>query len=601
MNIRWISGAARRILQPFQSSLRNKLMLIMVVVAVLPLSMVTLFATRTTKSSLSEEVVRTNKVRMEWAAQYFNEKFDQINGVAYSLMLDKTLFPEASGVLPRKTFLDGDELNNYAIDKITPLYTANNKHITSISLYLKNEDRLFIADKEASRSTTDYLNASVDWAHIDQWPQPYNGFINENNGSFTFVRSMNRFENRQVLGGVSITARWNMMDNLLDMIHSETESETYVVDAEGNVLYNPYSGVPTVDKEMLRQALAGKTDQGNLQWKKGFLFYSPAASGKLWLVKFIPAEYVTRGASSTLNFSVFTAIAFILVAIAASIATAYFTTKPIIRLTRSMKAVEIQKFDIGLNEPRGDEIGTLERRFNSMLAKIRELIEIEYKAQIKTRTAQVKAMQAQINPHFLHNALQSIGGLALSRDVPEINEHVRAISDLFRYAIRMKNNLVTVADEMEHVNNYLQIQKLRFRNTINVRIDVDPSCLDGRIPKFSLQPIVENCFVHGLEGKMGQWTIGIRVEKLLDEIEISVSDNGSGISEDDLRDIRERLDKEAFEDEQKESMGLYNVHARIKLLLGEEYGLFVTGNPDGGTTVKLLIPAEQKALEGDLE
>jgi two-component system sensor histidine kinase YesM len=266
-----------------------------------------------------------------------------------------------------------------------------------------------------------------------------------------------------------------------------------------------------------------------------------------------------------------------------------------------MKAVEIQNFDVGLLELRSDEIGTLERRFNSMLGKIRELIQIEYKAKIEKRTAQVKAMQAQINPHFLHNALQSIGGFALSRNVPEINEHVRAISDLFRYAIRMKSDLVKLADELEHVDNYLRIQKLRFQNMINVHLDVDDDCLACRLPKFSLQPLVENCFIHGLEGKMEQWVITIRAERVLDEIEISIADNGVGIDEERLKEIRRGLDQETEDPERGDSMGMNNVNTRIKLLFGEEYGLFVSSVQGEGTTVKLLIPALERSNEEGLE
>lgn len=231
----------------------------------------------------------------------------------------------------------------------------------------------------------------------------------------------------------------------------------------------------------------------------------------------------------------------ILLAIILSVLIAYFTTKPIIRLTRSMKAVEHLNFNVGVDKLRSDEIGTLERRFNSMLQKIKELVQIEYKSKIEKRTAQLKAMQAQINPHFLYNALQSIGGVALSRNAPEIYEYVRALSELFRYTIKMKSDLVTVADEIEHVTNYLQIQKLRFQDTIHIQIDIEEDCGIYELPKFILQPIVENCFVHGLEGQMGQWMITIRVEKMMDEIEISIEDNGLGIDEVRLEEIRRQL------------------------------------------------------------
>ena len=588
-----LGRAARRMLLPFRKSLRYRLMLIMVAIAVLPLSMVTLFAAKTTRHSLSTEVVRSNEARMEWAADYFDEKFEQLNAVTYSLLLDKNLVPDASGN-PGGQQGAPQALGPYTTEKMRLLYSANNKYITRITLYLKSMNRLFTVDKDASGSTDQVLTPEADWDALGKTHKAVSRLLAGNNDTFTLVRSMNRFENRQLLGGVTVNARWNMMKSVLDMVHSEPGSEVFVVDAGGKPLYEPYSKQTSIDPETLQRAVSNPAEPGNLELKKGFLFYQPTLSRQLWIIKFIPIQYVTEGASSTLNFSLVTAIAFIIVAIAVSIATAYFTTKPIIRLTRSMKAVEIQNFDVGLRKPRSDEIGTLERRFNSMLGRIRELIQIEYKAKIETRTAQVKAMQAQINPHFLHNALQSIGGLALSRNVPEINEHVRAISDLFRYAIKAKTDLVTIADELEHVGNYLHIQKLRFRDMLHfdIEAEADEFLRDSLIPKFSLQPIVENCFIHGLERKMETWSISIRAERLLGEIEISISDNGVGMDEARLEEVRMQLSQMPENTAQGDSMGMNNVNARIKLLLGEEYGLFLTSAEGGGTTVRMVIPAE---------
>ncbi|NIK68616.1 histidine kinase [Paenibacillus sp. BK720] len=593
MRIKWVSHALRGIVRPFQISLRYKLMLLMVLIAVLPLSLVTLFATKTTKHSLASEVIRSNESRMEWAAKYFDEKFDQLQAVSYSLLLDSTLFPNANDGAVQSEGTPSF-VNQYTIDRLKSLYSANNKNIAQVALYLKSQNRLYVVDKDAGISTDRLKTPQVDWGAIGRSHESLNLLLNNGKNTFSIVRSMNRFPDREVLGGVKLEVRWKMMNSVLDMVHSESNSEVFVADANGNVMYNPYSERIATEPETVKAALAGPGGQGYTESKRGFLFYQPSVSGQVWIVKFIPMEYVTEGASSTLNFSLITALAFAIVAIAASVLIAYITTRPIIRLTQSMKAVEIQNFEVDIREPRSDEIGTLERRFNSMLGRIKELIQTEYKATIEKRTAQVKAMQAQINPHFLHNALQAIGGIALSRNVPEINEHVRAISDLFRYTIRMKSDLVTVADELEHARNYLQIQKLRFQSMIEVRIDADEECLGCTIPKFSLQPIVENCFFHGLEGKMDAWSITIRVEKVLDEIEISIADNGIGIEESRLADIRRQLSQPADGQENGESMGISNVNARIKLLFGDEYGLFISSEWKAGTTVKLLIPAHEE-------
>ncbi|MCP3772738.1 sensor histidine kinase [Paenibacillus sp. MZ04-78.2] len=582
----------KRLFHRFQKSLRYKLMLLMVTIAIMPLILVTLFAANTTKQSLSLEVIRSNESRMDWAAKYLDEKFDQLQAVSYSLLLDHNLFPNGSGGLDNGAN-SADAADSYIQEKLRSLYIANNKNIVRISLYLKSKHRLFVVDKDAVSSTGQLQAPFGSWGDLDQSFESVNRVMDAAHNNFTLVRTMNRFENREVLGGISLDVRWNMMNSVLDMIHSEPNSQVMILDNQGNVMYNPYanSQQEALPGEVLKEAAANSDGPGHMELKQGLIFYQPAVSGQLRIVKFIPMNYLTKGASSTLSFSFFTAVIFIVLAIMAAILTAYYTTKPIIRLTKSMKAVEFQNFDVSVSDIRSDEIGTLERRFNSMLQRIKELIQIEYKSKIEKRTAQLKAMQAQINPHFLQNALQAIGGIAISRNVPEIYEHVRAISDLFRYTIRMKSDLVTVADELEHVSNYLQIQKLRFQDMIRIHLNVDDECRSCQIPKFSLQPIVENCFVHGLEGKMAEWSITITAQKVLDEIEISIEDNGVGMEETRLEELRSRLNDESEERELGESLGLGNVHSRIKLIFGEEYGLFIDSRAGAGTTVKVVIPA----------
>jgi two-component system sensor histidine kinase YesM len=593
MALQGVRNMIRILLHPFRKSLRYKLMLMMVAIAVLPLSLVTLFAAATTKQSLSAEVIRSNESRINWAGIYFDEKFNQLQTITYSLLLDNNLFPTANGPSNSDGYSPIDVLDSYIKEKLRALYIANNNQITQFTLYMKSMQRLYIVDKDAVR-TTDQLNTpTLDWRTMEHSFESFTLIRNANHNVFTYARSMNRFQDREVLGGVSIDVRWKMMNSVLDMLHTEPNSQVIIADAKGDLIYDPYdiSERVAIEKSDMERAFASPKGQGFIRTKQGFLFYRPVVSGQMWLIKFIPFSYVTAGASSTVNFSFVTAVIFIVLAIVVSILMAYFTTKPIIRLTKSMKALEFQNFDVGVSEIRSDEIGTLERRFNSMLHRIKELIQVEYKSKIDKRTAQLKAMQAQINPHFLNNALQVIGGIALSRKEPEIYEHIRAISDLFRYAIKMKSDIVSIDDEIEHVSNYLHIQKLRFQHMLNIQLEIDEECRSCQIPKFSLQPIVENCFLHGLEGKMGKWSIVIQAQRILDEVEISIKDNGIGIDEERLQQIRKYLNQESEESSFGDSMGLGNVNSRIKIIFGEEYGLFVTSGTGAGTTVKLVIPA----------
>ncbi|QGQ95631.1 sensor histidine kinase [Paenibacillus psychroresistens] len=580
-------------LAPFRKSMRYKLMLLLVVITVMPLSFVTFYAIETNKQSVSSEIIRSNESRMNWAARYFDEKFEQLQAITYSLVLDNMLFPTANDsaiAANQNNLLVSD---TYINEKLKSIYLANNNIISQITLYIKSKQRLYNMDKDAFTTTSQLGTLNVDWKSMDELHDSFNKIINSNSSGFTLLRSMNRFETREVLGGVALNVRWKMMNSVLDMIHSEGKSQVFILDEQAKILYNPYSDQQelTFDSAVLKSVIAHPTDSGYMKLKEGYLFFQPVVSSNLWIIKMIPMSYITEGAASTLNFSFITALIFIVLAIIASIMIAYFTTKPIIRLANSMKAVEYQNFDVGVSQIRSDEIGTLERRFNSMLQRIKELIQFEYKSKMEKRTAQLKVLQAQINPHFLYNALQAIGGVALSKKVPEVYEHVRAMSDLFRYTVKMKDDLVTISAEMEHINNYLHIQKLRFQGNLQIHVELDSECGDSLIPKFSLQPIVENCFVHGLEQKMGVWTIGVSVQKVLDEIEITIEDNGIGMDDKRLEEINQHLYH--ISDDQfgnNDSIGLKNVDSRIKLTFGEGYGIFVTGSIETGTTVRVIIP-----------
>lgn len=257
---------------------------------------------KTTKQSLSLEIIRSNESRMDWAAKYFDEKFSQLHSVAYSLLMDNNLFPNATGeTMNTSNGLDTGKL--YIDEKLRSLYVANNTNIASISLYLNAKQRMYIVDKDAVRSTDQMLNLALEGGESANNHQTVNKIVKSTHNNFKLVRSMNRFEDHEILGGVFIEARWNMMDNVINMIHSEPNSQVLVLDAQGNIMYNPYPVQTMINQEMLDKAIHSPMEPGFIESKQGILFYQPVVSAELWIVKFIPISYVNEGASNTLSFS----------------------------------------------------------------------------------------------------------------------------------------------------------------------------------------------------------------------------------------------------------------------------------------------------------
>lgn len=220
----------------------------------------------------------------------------------------------------------------------------------------------------------------------------------------------------------------------------------------------------------------------------------------------------------------------------------------------------------------------------------------EYSSNILDKQAELYTLQSQINPHFLYNTLESIRGKAYAEGQNDIAEMTEALSSFFRYSISRKGNTVTMEEELINVRNYFKIQQFRFDNRFNldIRLQNRDELIYCRLPKLTLQPLVENAIYHGLEEKMGQGRITISAFATDARIVIKVSDNGIGIPEDTLAAIRDSLhdlNKEPLiSDNRNTGIALNNVNRRIKLLYGETFGLSINSTLGFGTDLEITIP-----------
>jgi two-component system sensor histidine kinase YesM len=249
-----------------------------------------------------------------------------------------------------------------------------------------------------------------------------------------------------------------------------------------------------------------------------------------------------------------------------------------------------------------DEITELGMSFNIMIGKIRDLVAAKTREQEALQKAELRALQAQINPHFLYNTLDTIIWMAESRRTGEVVEIVRALSSFFRLSLSKGQDWITIAEEVERTRSYLTIQKMRYRDILDYAIEVDPQTSGNTILKLLLQPLVENALYHGIKNKRqgGQITVRIRQPRP-DEVRLEVEDNGIGMAPDKLARLQALLvdngapvNDRAVNDSavQRESgFGIANVHKRVKLYYGEPYGLSIWSELHTGTRVTVVIPA----------
>ncbi|UUZ81283.1 sensor histidine kinase [Paenibacillus sp. P26] len=318
----------------------------------------------------------------------------------------------------------------------------------------------------------------------------------------------------------------------------------------------------------------------------------------LTMVKFVPAAAVNESANRTLNRSLiiqFIAVAFVLV-LAAILS--YRTIAPVKRSLRSIARVETGNFELGPATGRTDELGVLEHRFHTMVRNLDDLMNREYRNRLELSTARLKMLQAQINPHFLYNTLQSIGTLALRHGSEEISDKIAELGAILRYSMDLESETVPLQAEIRHIEHYLSLQTGRFKNRLSYTMSCPAEALHVQVPKMILQPLVENSIIHGMEKGKGTGTVHIGIELQTHRLCIRVMDNGKGMEPAVLERIRREYAERQLHSGQERGIGLINVLQRSRLYYDPGFEWDIQSTPYEATVISLRLPLNHISERG---
>ena len=302
----------------------------------------------------------------------------------------------------------------------------------------------------------------------------------------------------------------------------------------------------------------------------------------------MPQEILRQNQALLTRNLIFTAAAMIVLI---TIAISYITkslTRPLEQLTETITRIRSGNTELRAAYREEDEIGRLGKEFNEMLDEIQRLIGKEYESQLLLNRAEYKALQAQINPHFLYNTLDTMSSISSIQNCEIVSSLCQSLSGIFRYSLDMKHPYSTVAKEINHLKNYIFVMNVRMREEVRYRFDIADDVLQDSIPRISLQPLVENALNHGLKNKHGEKCVSVTAEEKEGLLLLSVTDNGVGTDSAKLNQKLQENDKDVIES--GNSIGIYNINARLKMLYGEDYGLSVESAYGEGTCVRLRIP-----------
>ncbi|MFC5529332.1 cache domain-containing protein [Cohnella yongneupensis] len=391
-------------------------------------------------------------------------------------------------------------------------------------------------------------------------------------------------------GVLMVDLNLNVINNLCKQIQIGTSGYVFILDPVGDLIYHPQQQLlySRLKSEAITTLLASSDSSVPFKDEDGDRkLYTIRTNEFGWKVIGVtyPDELVGNKKEIRTT-SVLAALLFLAVALAISIFLSFRLTKPIKRLESLMKKVEKGDFDIRVEVESTDEIGKLSRSFNLMIGKIKELMRQIVQEQEMKRISELKAMQAQIHPHFLYNTLDSIIWMAEMGKMAEVVTMTTALAKLFRSSISKGDELVPIEVELEHIHNYLKIQNIRYKNKFTYEIDIDPDIYACKTLKIVLQPLVENAIYHGLKQQAVIGTIRITGRREQGMIVLQVIDDGVGMSEEQVHALTTifRLGDGG------KGVGLPNVNHRIRLYFGEGYGLEIESELEVGTTVTLRIP-----------
>ena len=367
----------------------------------------------------------------------------------------------------------------------------------------------------------------------------------------------------------------------------------FLLDNDKNVLIESAENDSTISDRSWIEKISGNTGD--------FLFtadgqgydcvYQRSSDTGLTVVGMIPMSFLQKTARGLQKTTIMLILASLMLCIFLADILAKGIAGPIKRTSKAMQQFAEGDFSVRLPEGRRDEIGAMNSVFNQTIEKIEQLIKQVVEMETVNKDIEFQALQAQINPHFLYNTLDTAVWLAESNQNDQVVTILTYLSDFFRTTLSNGQSFIRIAEEQKHVESYLKIQKLRFRDILDYTIDIEENIEEYIIPKLLLQPLVENAIVHGIRNKRGNGHVSIEGRQKEDKIVFYVSDDGRGMTTEELAKLKKRL-KEDEEVTQESGFGVVNVNQRIHSYYGEEYGIFYESREGKGTKVTVVIPAK---------
>ena len=423
------------------------------------------------------------------------------------------------------------------------------------------------------------------------------------NDFITFYHSIIQIDNKASLAYVKCDIDKDFLNALIKGYFFEEDELLVLLNSDGNILYSSNGDIVGSDSnsELIKSTSNLQESSGELILNSTKYLYTSATDPAygITLMSLTPYSIITKAETQLFIKCILQGLVIWVIFSIIIVLLCRFILAPLNSLSAEMKQMDIDSFDRKISIKGSTEIVNLSDSFNYMTEHIQQLIKENLLSQISEQSAKLIALEAQINPHFLYNTLQAISTEALVNNQPQIHEMVISLASILRYAIKDRD-LVPLSDEIEYVNKYIHLNKIRMEDNLNVRMEIDPSTNEYLIPKISLQTLVENSIVHGISGYVTRINIYIRTYITDNMLHIEVKDDGIGMDKSSLENLRKSFTENNILSSKVNSLGLANIYTRLNILFDGNSTMSVDSKADEGTTVHLIIPITQ-SLRGEDE
>lgn len=545
-----------------------------------------------------------NLVNME---AYLNSYLEEVDSIAKNVNYNYYLQDYLETVIKEE-----DDYVDSGIGKNMRSYEMSSQAFSDTLLSRADISSIMIFGKKKmllNRSMYTYQKVALDYSKLDWYakavakPQDAiitgpnrHSFFDTDDEVISLSREVQSYENGTFRGVILINLNMNKITEICNSFQEKQENFICIINDKGELVYEQQNGRErfAFDEKENRQELntaLGKTKEScfrlNYRGEKYLVTRTDMKTTGWTLVSMVPYKSVMAETMAISGVMILAVAITLIVTLLLLNRILTGVVKPLKKLEKYMVQVNPDNMDQLMEILTDDEIGHLSMKFNQMMDRIRNLKEQVIEEQEDKRKYELQALQAQINPHFLYNTLDSIIWMAETND-SNIVAMTEALAKLFRISLNKGNEEISLERELEHVKNYLIIQSMRYADKFTYEISAEPGVERCRTIKLILQPIVENCIYHGIKKKRGTGKITIRAYRREQNLIIEVSDDGCGMPEEICRKILS--DEIESENISGSGIGVKNVNERIQLRFGKKYGLSYSSEEGVGTTVTYVLP-----------